>query len=92
MEVVTSCIIHEGIAQKLGKCSYIENKTAAPKGMHLHWVKWSKYEVFSGPQFPVFGLNKFPVFGRQPIPKWGSNKNGDCKLVDTTATCRAFET
>ena len=49
MEVVTSCIIHEGIAQKLGKCSYIENKTAAPKGMHLHWVKWSKYEVFSGP-------------------------------------------
>ena len=57
MEVVTSCIINEGIAQKLGKCSNIENKAAARKGMYLHWVKWSKYEVFCGPQFPVFGLN-----------------------------------
>ena len=49
MEVVTSCIINEGIAQKLGKCSNIENKAAARKGMYLHWVKWSKYEVFCGP-------------------------------------------
>ena len=32
MEVVTSCIIHEEIVQKLGKCSYIENKEAGTSG------------------------------------------------------------
>ena len=34
MEAVISFIFHEGIAQKLGKCSYIENKEAR-QGMHL---------------------------------------------------------
>ena len=34
-EVATLCIIHEGIAQKLGKCSYTESKEASCQGMHL---------------------------------------------------------
>ena len=34
MEVLTSCIIHEGIARKLGKRLYLENKEAALQGMH----------------------------------------------------------
>ena len=34
-EVVTSCIIHYGMARKLGKYSYIENKEAASQGIHL---------------------------------------------------------
>ena len=29
MEILNSCIIHEGIARKLGKWPYIENKKAA---------------------------------------------------------------
>ena len=36
MEVATLCIIHEGIAQKLGKCSYTESKEASRQGMHLN--------------------------------------------------------
>ena len=35
MKVFTSYIISERIARKLGECSYIENKEAARKGMHL---------------------------------------------------------
>ena len=35
MKVVTSCITHEGIAQKVGKWSYMENKEAARQAMHL---------------------------------------------------------
>ena len=35
MEIVTSCIIHERITQKLRKCSYIENKEAARQAVHM---------------------------------------------------------
>ena len=35
MEVVTSFIIHKGIARKLGKCSYAKNKETASQGVHL---------------------------------------------------------
>ena len=32
MEIVISCIIHEGIVRKLGKRSHIENKEAGTSG------------------------------------------------------------
>ena len=38
MEVFTSSIIHEGIARKLGKCSYIENNEAARQAIHLAFL------------------------------------------------------
>ena len=31
----TSCFIHEEVARKLGKCSYIENKEVVRQGMHV---------------------------------------------------------